>query len=88
MRGTNIFTTGITRTTNSLSLTVNNIRIEDGGSYVCSAEDSFGERATLTTVVMVDGKFIDCVIQLDIDKILNCKEISFLWMPIGQCDVY
>ena len=50
-----MLTTGVARTANSLALTIQNVRLQDGGNYVCSAVDSVGDMETLTTVVMVDG---------------------------------
>ena len=55
-RGSNVITTGVARTANSLALTVSSVQLQDGGSYVCSAVDSLGDMETVSAVVVVDGK--------------------------------
>ena len=55
-RGSSVITTGIARTANSLALTVLNVQLQDGGNYVCTAADSFGDMETVTAVLVIDGK--------------------------------
>ena len=55
MRGADVTTTGVARTANSLALTLSNVQLQDGGSYVCTAVDSLGDMETATAVVVVDG---------------------------------
>ena len=54
-RESNVITAGVARTANSLSLTVSNVQLQDGGDYVCAAADSFGDMQTVTAILAIDG---------------------------------
>ena len=54
-RGSNIITTDVARTANSLALTISGVQLQDGGNYMCTATDSVGDMETATAVVVVDG---------------------------------
>ena len=70
-RESNVITAGVARTANSLSLTVSNVQLQDGGDYVCAAVDSFDDMETVTAVLAIDGMYRVYANRMQAKKIIS-----------------